>query len=65
MRRPWGDVDMARVLSLLKRNGFEGLVIPDHTPQMSCSASWHAGMAHTIGYILGALSTLNRTKEVA
>jgi mannonate dehydratase len=47
-----GDVDMIRVLTILKKNQFEGVIIPDHTPQMSCPAPWHAGMAHTLGYIL-------------
>lgn len=56
-----GDVDMVRVLSILKRNGFEGVIIPDHTPQMSCSASWHAGMAHTLGYMAGVLASLERS----
>jgi mannonate dehydratase len=49
-----GDVDMLRILSILAKNDFDGVVIPDHTPQMSCSAPWHAGMAHTIGFILAA-----------
>ncbi|SPE29390.1 Mannonate dehydratase [Acidobacteriia bacterium SbA2] len=53
-----GDVDMIRVLSILKRNAFEGVVIPDHTPQMSCAAPWHAGMAHTLGYVAAALTML-------
>jgi mannonate dehydratase len=54
-----GDVDMIRVLSVLKRTGFDGVVIPDHTPQMACAAPWHAGMAHTLGFILAALKALN------
>ncbi len=49
-----GDIDMVRVLSILHRNGFDGTVIPDHTPQMTCAAPWHAGMAHTIGFMLAA-----------
>lgn len=49
---------MVRILAILKRNGFQGVVIPDHTPQMSCSVPWHAGMAHTLGYITGALGGL-------
>jgi mannonate dehydratase len=53
-----GDVDMIRILSILSRNGFDGVIIPDHTPQMSCPAPWHAGMAHTIGYILAAQALL-------
>lgn len=56
-----GDVDMMRILSILQRNHFEGVVIPDHTPQMSCSAPWHAGMAHTLGYILAAKSMLENS----
>src|SRR6185437_5970897 len=55
-----GDVDMVRILSILKRNGFEGVIIPDHTPQMSCSASWHAGMAHTLGYMAGVIANLRK-----
>lgn len=50
-----GDVDMALVLSILARNGFDGVVIPDHTPQMACQAPWHAGMAHALGFIQGVL----------
>ena len=52
-----GDVDMARVLGILRKNGFDGVVVPDHTPQMSCSAPWHAGMAYTLGYIQALLTT--------
>jgi mannonate dehydratase len=58
-----GDVDMIRILSILKRNGFDGVVIPDHTPRMSCSAPWHAGMAHTLGYILAVLAMLDRPQS--
>ena len=53
-----GDVDIPRVLRILERNGFDGVVIPDHTPQMTCAAPWHAGMAHALGYIRGLLSRL-------
>jgi mannonate dehydratase len=53
-----GDVDMLRILSILAKNAFDGVVIPDHTPQMTCSAPWHAGMAHTIGFILAAQAML-------
>jgi mannonate dehydratase len=55
-----GDVDMIRILSILKRNNFDGVILPDHTPQMSCSAPWHAGMAHTIGFVEAALAMLGR-----
>jgi mannonate dehydratase len=54
-----GDVDIIRILSILKHNGFNGVIIPDHTPQMSCAAPWHAGMAHTLGYAAAALAIVD------
>jgi mannonate dehydratase len=53
-----GDIDMLRVLRILKRNGFDGVLIPDHTPQMTCAAPWHAGMAFAMGYMRAALRTV-------
>jgi mannonate dehydratase len=34
------------------------VIIPDHSPQMSCAAPWHAGMAHTIGFMLATKAVL-------
>jgi mannonate dehydratase len=53
-----GDVDMLRILAILHEHHFDGVVIPDHTPQMSCAAPWHAGMAHTLGFMLAAKAIL-------
>jgi mannonate dehydratase len=50
-----GDTDMIRVMSILHRNGFDGVLIPDHTPLLECAAPWHAGMAYTLGYMRAAL----------
>ena len=55
-----GDIDMLRVLRILKQNRFDGVLIPDHTPQMTCAAPWHAGMAYALGYMRAALQTLER-----
>ncbi|HEY3938323.1 MAG TPA: mannonate dehydratase [Bryobacteraceae bacterium] len=60
-----GDVDMIRILSILHRNGFTGVVIPDHTPQMSCAAPWHAGMAHTLGFVAAVLAMLRSSPKRA
>ena len=46
-----GDVDVLRILRILRQNGFEGVIIPDHAPQMNCAAPWHAGMAYALGYL--------------
>jgi mannonate dehydratase len=53
-----GEVDMIRMMAILHKNNFDGVLVPDHTPQMSCSAPWHAGMAHTIGFMLAAKAML-------
>ena len=53
-----GDIDMRRVLEILKANDFRGVLVPDHTPQMICGAPWHAGMAYALGYMRCALQTI-------
>ena len=53
-----GDIDMRRVLGILHRNGYEGVLIPDHTPQMACAAPWHAGMAYAMGWMRAALQSV-------
>lgn len=50
-----GDIDMLRALRLFKKHNFEGVLVPDHTPQMTCGAPWHAGMAYALGYMKLAL----------
>ncbi len=53
-----GDVDVLRVLAILHRNAFEGVIIPDHAPQMSCAAPWHAGMAYAMGFLRAGMMRL-------
>jgi mannonate dehydratase len=50
-----GDIDMLRIVRILHRNGFKGVLIPDHAPQMACAAPWHAGMAFALGYMRAAM----------
>jgi mannonate dehydratase len=53
-----GEVDVLRVLRILKKNNFNGVVIPDHAPQMSCGAPWHAGMAYALGFLRAGLKII-------
>ena len=46
-----GDLDVLRVIQILRKNNFSGVIIPDHAPQLSCDAPWHAGMAFAMGYL--------------
>jgi mannonate dehydratase len=50
-----GDIDMMRVLRILRDHHLDGVLIPDHTPQMHCDAPWHAGIAFAMGYMKAAM----------
>jgi mannonate dehydratase len=53
-----GDIDMKRILKILKKHNFQGVLIPDHAPRMACDAPWHAGMAYSMGYMKSAIEDL-------
>jgi len=53
-----GDIDVPRIMRILKRNGYSGVIIPDHTPLVECLAPWHAGMAYAVGYMRALVQTL-------
>lgn len=59
-----GDIDMIEALRIYKKNNFEGVFIPDHTPQMNCKAPWHAGMAYALGYMKAAIEMVIREDHV-
>ncbi|MET0599612.1 MAG: mannonate dehydratase [Mesorhizobium sp.] len=46
-----GDIDMAEIVRILRDEEYEGVIIPDHTPEMACTAPWHAGKAFALGYM--------------
>jgi mannonate dehydratase len=50
-----GQIDVKRIIAILKDCEFDGVIIPDHSPQVSCPAPWHAGMAFAMGYITAFL----------
>lgn len=53
-----GDVDMIRALQIYAESGYQGVLIPDHTPNTSCAAPWHAGIAWALGYMKAAMKML-------
>ncbi|MBL1213124.1 MAG: TIM barrel protein [Ignavibacteriae bacterium] len=55
-----GDIDIIKALKILKKNNFEGVIIPDHTPEMTCGAPWHAGMAYAMGYLKAVLKLIEK-----
>ncbi|MFC7068686.1 mannonate dehydratase [Halobaculum lipolyticum] len=51
-----GNYDEYAVLSLLDEVGFDGMMIPDHTPHVEGDSDWeHRGRAFTVGYLRGML----------
>ncbi|MGV8093938.1 MAG: mannonate dehydratase [Mangrovibacterium sp.] len=55
-----GDIDIFRIIAILKKNDFQGVLIPDHTPQMSCDAPWYAGMAYAMGYLKAVMASFEQ-----
>lgn len=55
-----GDIDISKALGILHKNGFDGVLIPDHTPQITCNDAWHAGMAYALGFIKSELMHLQK-----
>lgn len=58
-----GDIDMVKALRILKKHHFDGVLIPDHTPQMSCAGPWHAGMAFALGYMRAAMKCVEEETD--
>ncbi len=53
-----GDIDMPRIVRILSDCGYDGVLVPDHTPEMTCHAPWHAGMAFALGYMRGLVQAV-------
>jgi mannonate dehydratase len=46
-----GDLDMVEIVRILRDENYNGVLVPDHTPETSCAAPWHAGNAYALGYM--------------
>lgn len=54
-----GNFDTSEVIRTLYDIGYDGVVIPDHVPQMEGDSDWrHRGRGYTIGYLRGAIDTV-------
>ncbi|MFM7321916.1 MAG: mannonate dehydratase [Armatimonadota bacterium] len=56
-----GETDMVRILRILHARRYDGVLIPDHTPVMECSAGWHAGIAYALGYMKAAIRLIEES----
>lgn len=55
-----GETDMIRILEILHKNRYDGVLIPDHTPLMATPGPWHAGIAYALGYMKAAMTLIQR-----
>lgn len=46
-----GDIDMAEIVRILRDADYDGVLVPDHSPEMTCPSPWHAGNAYALGYM--------------
>ncbi|EMA37309.1 mannonate dehydratase [Halococcus hamelinensis] len=54
-----GNYDAYEVLKLLDEVGFDGMMIPDHTPHVEGDSDWeHRGRSFTVGYLRGMLKAM-------
>lgn len=50
-----GYVDMKRAMDIYRRCGFDGTIIPDHSPRVTACDWWETGMAYALGYMRGIM----------
>ena len=51
-----GDIDMVEIVRILRDEEYDGVLVPDHVPDLACPAPWHAGNAYTIGFMKALVS---------
>jgi mannonate dehydratase len=54
-----GDVDMLRALRVYKEVGFDGMMMPDHVPQITGDARGFQAFAYTFGYIKALIAAVS------
>jgi mannonate dehydratase len=59
-----GQIDVLRVFRILKKHGFDGVVIPDHTPMVTSPAPWHVGKAFSLGYLRAMIAVADAEPEI-
>jgi mannonate dehydratase len=53
-----GDVDMPRALRAYREVGYDGMIMPDHVPQIAGDVGGQKAFAYCFGYIQALLQTL-------
>jgi len=54
-----GDVDMLRAMRVYKEVGYDGMMMPDHVPQVEGDTGQFQGFAFAFGYIKALIAAVN------
>jgi mannonate dehydratase len=54
-----GDVDMLAALRVYKEVGYDGMIMPDHVPQIAGDAGGKQAFAYTFGYIKALIRAID------
>jgi mannonate dehydratase len=54
-----GDVDMLRALRVYKEVGYDGMIMPDHVPQIDADAGQGQAFAYAFGFIQALVQVVN------
>ncbi|MEO8482372.1 MAG: mannonate dehydratase [Acidobacteriota bacterium] len=54
-----GDVDMLRAMRVYKDVGYDGMMMPDHVPQVEGDTNQAQGFAFALGYIKALIAAVN------
>jgi mannonate dehydratase len=63
-----GDVDMTEIVRILRDEDYDGVLVPDHVPELACAAPWHAGHAYTVGFmraLVGNAAALGPSRTIS
>jgi mannonate dehydratase len=53
-----GDVDMLKAMRVYKEIGYEGMMMPDHVPDIEADPNGYQAFAYTFGYIKALISAV-------
>ncbi len=57
-----GDVDMLRAMRVYKEVGYEGMIMPDHVPQIAGDSGGAQAFAYAFGYIQALIQTVEKER---
>jgi mannonate dehydratase len=58
-----GDVDMLKAMKVYREVGYDGMIMPDHVPEIAGDTQGQQAFAYTFGYIKALIAAVNSETE--